>query len=137
MKYRLQNNTDIELSLSDRYNITMGYLKDYITNMVEMETMENDTLKDVAKNKIKDAVDEYIDYIFDEIESDKDFIISLMFDDDPYNSGSAPVGTVEVGEFSDLLKECDRADDGFDFSMFFAKLPSITRSVSANDIRFS
>ena len=137
MRYRLQDNTEIDLSLSDRYNIAIGYLKDYITNMVEMETMENDTLKAVAKNRITDAVQEYIDYIFDEIESDKDFIISLMFDDDHYNSGSAPVGTVEVSEFSDLLKECDRADDGFDFSMFFSKLPSIARRVPANDIRIS
>ena len=69
MRYRLQNNTEIDLSLSDRYNIAISYLKDYITNMVEMETMENDTLKAVAKNRITDAVEEYIDYIFDEIES--------------------------------------------------------------------
>lgn len=39
--------------------------------MVEMETMESDTLKAVAKNRITDAVEEYIDYIFDEIENDK------------------------------------------------------------------
>jgi hypothetical protein len=138
MRYRLQNNTEIDLSLSDRYNIAIGYLKDYITNMVEMETMENDTLKAVAKNRITDAVEEYIDYIFDEIENDKDFVISLMFDDDPYNSsGSAPVDTVEVSAFSDLLKECNQAEDGFDFSMFFSKLPSIARRVPANDIRIS
>lgn len=138
MRYRLQNNTEIEISLADRYNIAISYLKDYITNMVEMETAENDTLKSVAKNKITNVVEEYIDYIFDDIENDKDFILSLMFDDDPYNSsGSAPIDTVEASDFNNLLKECDKADDGFDFSMFFAMLPAITRSISANDIRIS
>ena len=138
MKYKLQNNTDVDLSISDRYNITMGYLKDYITNMVEMETMENDTLKDVAKNKILDAVEDYIDILFDEIENDKDFIISLMFDDDPYNSsGSAPVREISVSDFADLLKRCDSKDNGFDFSLFFSSLSSQPMGVRTNDLSVS
>ena len=54
--------------------------------MIRLEQKENDTLKDVAENRIYEAADEYLDCLFDEIEEDKDFILSFLFDEDPYDS---------------------------------------------------
>ena len=85
MKYRTHNNTEVDLSMDDRYNITMDYLKEYIASMIRLEQKENDMLKGVAENTIYEAADDYLDCLFDEIEDDKDFILSFLFDDDPYD----------------------------------------------------
>ena len=85
MKYRIHNK-EIDLSMEERYNIAMDYLSEYVASMIRLEQKENDTLKDVAKNRIYEAADEYLDCLFDEIEEDKDFIISFLFDEDPYDS---------------------------------------------------
>ena len=85
MKYRIHNK-EIDLSMEERYNIAMDYLREYVTSMIRLEQKENDTLKDVAENRIYEAADEYLDCLFDEIEEDKDFILSLLFDEDPYDS---------------------------------------------------
>ena len=85
MKYRIHNR-EIDLPMEDRYNITMDYLREYVASMIRLEQKENDTLKDVAENRIYEAADEYLDCLFDEIEEDKDFIISFLFDEDPYDS---------------------------------------------------
>lgn len=85
MKYRIHNR-EIDLSMEERYNIAMDYLREYVASMIRLEQKENDTLKDVAENKIYEAADEYLDCLFDEIEEDKDFIISFLFDEDPYDS---------------------------------------------------
>ena len=86
MKYKTHNNTEIDLSMEDRYNIAMDYLREYVASMIRLEQKENDTLKDVAENRIYEAADEYLDCLFDEIEEDKDFILSFLFDEDPYDS---------------------------------------------------
>ncbi len=83
MKYRIHNR-EIDLSMEDRYNIAMDYLREYVASMIRLEQKENDMLKDVAENRIYEAADEYLDCLFDEIEEDKDFIISFLFDNDPY-----------------------------------------------------
>ena len=83
MKYRIHNR-EIDLSMEERYNIAMDYLREYVASMIRLEQKENDTLKDVAENTIYEAADEYLDCLFDEIEEDKDFIISFLFDNDPY-----------------------------------------------------
>ena len=85
MKYRIHNK-EIELSMEERYNIAMDYLWEYVASMIRLEQKENDTLKDVAENRIYEAADEYLDCLFDEIEEDKDFILSFLFDEDPYDS---------------------------------------------------
>ena len=85
MKYRIHNR-EIDLSMEDRYNIAMDYLREYVASMIRLEQKENDTLKDVAENTIYEAADEYLDCLFDEIEEDKDYIISFLFDEDPYDS---------------------------------------------------
>ena len=85
MKYRIHNK-EIDLSMEDRYNIVMDYLREYVASMIRLEQKENDTLKDVAENRIYEAADEYLGCLFDEIEEDKDFIISFLFDEDPYDS---------------------------------------------------
>ena len=85
MKYRIHNR-EIDLPMEDRYNITMDYLREYVASMIRLEQKENDTLKDVAENTIYEAADEYLDCLFDEIEEDKDFILSFLFDEDPYDS---------------------------------------------------
>ena len=85
MKYRIHNR-EIDLPMEDRYNITMDYLREYVASMIRLEQKENDTLKDVAENRIYEAADEYLDCLFDEIEEDKDFILSFLFDEDPYDS---------------------------------------------------
>ena len=72
--------------MEERYNIAMDYLREYVASMIRLEQKENDTLKDVAENRIYEAADEYLDCLFDEIEEDKDFIISFLFDEDPYDS---------------------------------------------------
>ena len=84
MKYKIHNNTEIDLSMEDRYNIAMDYLREYVASMIKLEQKENDTLKDVAENTIFYASDAYLDFLFDEIENDKDFVISLLFEEDPY-----------------------------------------------------
>ena len=86
MKYKTHNNTEIDLSMEDRYNIAMDYLREYVASMIRLEQKENDMLKDVAENRIYEAADEYLDCLFDEIEEDKDFILSFLFDEDPYDS---------------------------------------------------
>ena len=86
MKFTLHNNTTIDLSLQDRYEITISYLRDYVRNIIDMEATENDMIKCVAENKKSEAVEEYIDLVFDDIEEDKDYIISLLFDSDPYDA---------------------------------------------------
>lgn len=83
MKYRIHNR-EIDLSMEERYNIAMDYLREYVASMIRLEQKENDMLKDVAENRIYEAADEYLDCLFDEIEEDKDFIISFLFDNDPY-----------------------------------------------------
>ena len=83
MKYRIHNK-EIDLSMEERYNIAMDYLREYVASMIRLEQKENDTLKDVAENRIYEAADEYLDCLFDEIEEDKDFIMSFLFDNDPY-----------------------------------------------------
>lgn len=83
MKYRIHNR-EIDLPMEDRYNIAMDYLREYVASMIRLEQKENDMLKDVAENRIYEAADEYLDCLFDEIEEDKDFIISFLFDNDPY-----------------------------------------------------
>lgn len=83
MKYRIHNK-EIDLSMEERYNIAMDYLREYVASMIRLEQKENDMLKDVAENRIYEAADEYLDCLFDEIEEDKDFIISFLFDNDPY-----------------------------------------------------
>ena len=83
MKYRIHNR-EIDLPMEDRYNIAMDYLREYVASMIRLEQKENDMLKDVAVNRIYEAADEYLDCLFDEIEEDKDFIISFLFDNDPY-----------------------------------------------------
>ena len=85
MKYRIHNK-EIELSMEERYNIAMDYLREYVASMIRLEQKENDMLKDVAENRIYEAADEYLDCLFDEIEEDKDFILSFLFDEDPYDS---------------------------------------------------
>ena len=85
MKYRIHNR-EIDLSMEDRYYIAMDYLREYVASMIRLEQKENDTLKDVAENRIYEAADEYLDCLFDEIEEDKDFILSFLFDEDPYDS---------------------------------------------------
>ena len=85
MKYRIHNK-EIDLSMEERYNIAMDYLREYVASMIRLEQKENDTLKDVAENTIYEAADEYLDCLFDEIEEDKDFILSFLFDEDPYDS---------------------------------------------------
>ena len=85
MKYRIHNR-EIDLSMEERYNIAMDYLREYVASMIRLEQKENDTLKDVAENTIYEAADEYLDCLFDEIEEDKDYIISFLFDEDPYDS---------------------------------------------------
>ena len=85
MKYRIHNK-EIDLSMEERYNIAMDYLREYVASMIRLEQKENDMLKDVAENRIYEAADEYLDCLFDEIEEDKDFIISFLFDEDPYDS---------------------------------------------------
>ena len=85
MKYRIHNK-EIDLSMEDRYNIAMDYLREYVASMIRLEQKENDTLKYVAENRIYEAADEYLDCLFDEIEEDKDFILSFLFDEDPYDS---------------------------------------------------
>ncbi|MBR0341717.1 MAG: hypothetical protein IJH64_05650 [Oscillospiraceae bacterium] len=85
MKYRIHNR-EIDLSMEERYNIAMDYLREYVASMIRLEQKENDMLKDVAENRIYEAADEYLDCLFDEIEEDKDFIISFLFDEDPYDS---------------------------------------------------
>ena len=85
MKYRIHNK-EIDLSMEERYNIAMDYIKEYVASMIRLEQKENDTLKYVAENRIYEAADEYLDCLFDEIEEDKDFIISFLFDEDPYDS---------------------------------------------------
>lgn len=85
MKYRIHNR-EIDLSMEERYNIAMDYLREYVASMIRLEQKENDTLKDVAENSIYEAADEYLDCLFDEIEEDKDFILSFLFDEDPYDS---------------------------------------------------
>ena len=72
--------------MEERYNIAMDYLREYVASMIRLEQKENDMLKDVAENRIYEAADEYLDCLFDEIEEDKDFIISFLFDEDPYDS---------------------------------------------------
>ena len=86
MKYKTHNNTEIDLSMEDRYNIAMDYLREYVASMIRLEQKENDTLKDVAEKRIYEAANEYLDCLFDEIEEDKDFILSFLFDEDPYDS---------------------------------------------------
>ena len=49
MKYKTHNNTEIDLSMEDRYNIAMDYLREYVASMIKLEQKENDTLKDVAE----------------------------------------------------------------------------------------
>ena len=83
MKYRIHNR-EIDLSMEERYNIAMDQLREDVASMIRLEQKENDTLKDVAENRIYEAADEYLDCLFDEIEEDKDFIISFLFDNDPY-----------------------------------------------------
>ena len=85
MKYRIHNK-EIDLSMEERYNIAMDYLREYVASMIRLEQKENDMLKDVAENRIYEAADEYLDCLFDEIEEDKDFLISFLFDEDPYDS---------------------------------------------------
>ena len=85
MKYRIHNR-EIDLSMEERYNIAMDYLREYVASMIRLEQKENDMLKDVAENRIYEAADEYLDCLFDEIEEDKDFILSFLFDEDPYDS---------------------------------------------------
>ena len=85
MKYRIHNK-EIDLSMEERYNIAMDYLREYVASMIRLEQKENDMLKDVAENRIYEAADEYLDCLFDEIEEDKDFILSFLFDEDPYDS---------------------------------------------------
>ena len=85
MKYRIHNR-EIDLSMEERYNIAMDYLREYVASMIRLEQKENDTLKDVAEKTIYEAADEYLDCLFDEIEEDKDFILSFLFDEDPYDS---------------------------------------------------
>ena len=85
MKYRIHNR-EIDLSMEERYNIAMDYLREYVASMIRREQKENDMLKDVAENRIYEAADEYLDCLFDEIEEDKDFILSFLFDEDPYDS---------------------------------------------------
>ena len=85
MKYRIHNR-EIDLSMEERYNIAMDYLREYVASTIKLEQKENDTLKDVAENRIYEAADEYLDCLFDEIEEDKDFILSFLFDEDPYDS---------------------------------------------------
>ena len=85
MKYRIHNK-EIDLSMEERYNIPMDYLREYVASMIRLEQKENDMLKDVAENRIYEAADEYLDCLFDEIEEDKDFILSFLFDEDPYDS---------------------------------------------------
>ena len=72
--------------MEERYNIAMDYLREYVASMIRLEQKENDTLKYVAENRIYEAADEYLDCLFDEIEEDKDFILSFLFDEDPYDS---------------------------------------------------
>ena len=85
MKYRIHNR-EIDLSMEERYNIAMDYLREYVASMIRLEQKENDTLKDVAENRIYEAADEYLYCLFDEIEEDKDFILSFLFDENPYDS---------------------------------------------------
>lgn len=85
MKYRIHNK-EIDLSMEERYNIAMDYLREYVASMIKLEQKENDMLKDVAENRIYEAADEYLDCLFDEIEEDKDFILSFLFDEDSYDS---------------------------------------------------
>ena len=85
MKYRIHNK-EIDLSMEERYNIAMDYLREYVASMIKLEQKENDMLKDVAENRIFEAADEYLDCLFDEIEEDKDFILSFLFDEDSYDS---------------------------------------------------
>ena len=53
MKYRIHNR-EIDLSMEERYNIAMDYLREYVVSMIRLEQKENDMLKDVAENRIYD-----------------------------------------------------------------------------------